>query len=197
MKIGIYGGSFNPPHKGHLKLADEISEKKGLERVIIIPSNISPQKDNNGNIDPSHRINMCRMVFTDTKYRVSDCEIRRGGKSYTVETLGQLREKYPEGEFYLFMGSDMLLSFHTWYKYREILEMCTLCAVSRNSEDDTGKMREYAESVLKTDKVQIIEIEPLEISSSEIRERIHQGKELEKFLNSDVIKYIKENKLYG
>ena len=114
MKIGVYGGSFNPPHNGHLYLATEVSKRLGLDKVIIIPSNISPQKDNNGNIDPMHRINMCKDVFADSLFEVSSLEIDRGGKSYTVDTLTALKELYPESDLYLFMGSDMLLSFHSF-----------------------------------------------------------------------------------
>ena len=94
MKIGMYGGSFNPPHNGHLHLANEVGSLAGLDKIIIIPSNISPQKSNNGNIDPMHRINMCKDVFSSSLFEVSDCEISRGGRSYTVDTLTFLKEQY-------------------------------------------------------------------------------------------------------
>lgn len=197
MKIGVYGGSFNPPHNGHLYLAEEISRRLELDKLIIIPSNISPQKDNNGNIDPVHRINMCRDVFSADIFEVSDCEIARGGKSYTFDTLSYLKELYPDGEFYLFMGSDMLLSFHTWYRFSDILSLCTLCAISREDEKNASELRAYADTVLKDGRVLVFDITPVEVSSSQIRDNLRNGKSCKGLLSEKTEKYIKENKLYG
>ena len=197
MKIGIYGGSFNPPHNGHLYLAEEISRRLELDRVIIIPSNISPQKENNGNIDPIHRINMCKSVFDSPLFEVSDCEIARGGRSFTVDTLTYMKEQYPDSEFYLFMGSDMLLSFHSWCRFRDILSMCTLCAISRENEKKSDELKIYAETVLTDGNVLIFDIEPIEVSSSEVREKIKNGKSCNGLISEKTEKYIKENNLYG
>ena len=197
MKIGMYGGSFNPPHNGHLHLAEEIGRRAELDKIIIIPSNISPQKSNNGNIDPVHRINMCKEVFDSSLFEVSDCEIRRGGRSFTVDTLTFLKELYPDDELYLFMGSDMLLSFHTWYRYEDILKMCTICAISRDDDESAEMLRHYAHTVLSRGKVLIFDIEPIEVSSSEIREKLKNGKSCKGLISEKTEKYIKENKLYG
>ncbi len=197
MKIGMYGGSFNPPHNGHLYLAKEIGRRAGLDKIIIIPSNISPQKSNNGNIDPVHRINMCKEVFDSPLFEVSDCEIARGGRSYTVDTLASLREQYPDDELYLFMGSDMLLSFHTWYRYEDILKMCTLCAISRDDDESAEKLKAYADTVLSKGRVLVYDIEPIEVSSSEIRENLKNGKCCKGLISEKTSEYIKENKLYG
>lgn len=197
MKIGVYGGSFNPPHNGHLYLANEVSRRLELDKLIIIPSNISPQKEHNGNIDPIHRINMCKDVFSSSLFEISDCEIARGGKSYTFDTLTFLNEKYPHSEFYLFMGSDMLLSFHTWFRFSDILKMCTLCAISREDEKNAAELRDYADKVLTDGKVLIFDIEPIEVSSSEIREKLRTGKSCKGLINDKTEKYIKENNLYG
>lgn len=197
MKIGVFGGSFNPPHKGHLHLANEVSGRLELDKVIIIPSNISPQKEHNGHIDPVHRINMCKAVFDSYLFQVSDCEISRGGKSYTFDTLTYLKEQYPDGEFYLFMGSDMLLSFHTWFRYADILKMCALCAVSREDDESAAALRAYSDTVLKDGNVYIFDIEPFEVSSSEIRKKLKNGENCDELLDWKTIEYIKENKLYG
>lgn len=196
MKIAMYGGSFNPPHNGHLHLVTEIADKLGLDKVIIIPSNISPQKSNNGNIDPAHRINMCRKMFSSSLFEVSDCEIARGGRSFTFDTLNYLKSMYPDDEFWLLMGSDMLLSFHTWYRYEDILSLCSICAVSRDDEDGTAKLREYAESHLADGNVVVVDVCPFEVSSTEIREKLASGVNCEKLLSREVYDYIKENKLY-
>ena len=197
MKIGVYGGSFNPPHNGHLMLAKELSAKLKLDKLIIIPSNISPQKDNNGNIDPVHRIEMCNLLFSDPIFTVSDCEIRRGGKSFTFDTLTYLKNEYEGAEFYLFMGSDMLLSFHTWYRYKDILSMCTLCAISREDEECTKAMRRYSGEYLSEGNVLIFDVKPIQISSSMIRANILNGVGCDGLLDGKIIEYIKENGLYG
>lgn len=197
MKIGMYGGSFNPPHNGHLYLAKEISRRLGLDKLIIIPSNISPQKAHNGNIDPVHRINMCKAVFDDKLFEVSDCEIARGGRSYTVDTLTFLKEQYPDSEFYLFMGSDMLLSFHTWFRFNDILSMCTLCAISREDEKKADVLRHYSDTVLSDGNVLVFDIDPIEVSSSQIRENLQNGKSCKGLIADKTEKYIKENNLYG
>lgn len=195
MKIGVYGGSFNPPHNGHLMLAKELSARLGLDKLIIIPSNISPQKENNGNIDPLHRIEMCKRLFADAVFTVSDCEIKRGGRSFTVDTLTYLKNEYKDAEFFLFMGSDMLMSFHTWYRFRDILSMCTVCAISREDEGYTLRMREYAKEQLG-DNILIFDVKTFQVSSSEIRDNIRNGQSNAGLLDADIIEYIKENGLY-
>lgn len=197
MKIGIYGGSFNPPHNGHIMLSRELGKRLELDKIIVIPSNISPQKDNNGDIDPIHRLNMCKIAFSDDIFEVSDCEIRRGGKSYTYDTLKYIESKYKNSELYLFMGSDMLLSFDTWYKFREILNMCTVCAISRNNEDTADKMTDYVKEKLKNENVKIFNVSPFEVSSTEIRGRISGGESFGGLVPNKISDYIKENNLYG
>ena len=196
MRIGMYGGSFNPPHNGHIFLAKEISSRLRLDKLVIIPSNISPQKHNNGNIDPVHRINMCREVFSDSVFEVSDCEIARGGRSFTFDTLSYLRECYPDSELFLLMGADMLLSFHTWYRFEDISDMCTICAIAREDENNTTVLEEYADTVLAGRRVQVFDIEPFEVSSSEIREKIRSNEPCSGLIDERTEKYIKENRLY-
>ena len=197
MRVGMYGGSFNPPHNRHLYLANEVSRFLSLDKLVIIPSNISPQKDNNGNIDPAHRINMCKEVFSDALFEVSDCEIARGGKSFTFDTLCFLKELYPDSELFLLMGSDMLLSFHTWYRHEDILKMCTICAISREDDENASVLKEYSERMLSSGNVRIVDIKPFEVSSSQIRENLKNGISCQGLLCEKTEKYIKENGLYG
>ena len=112
MRIGIYGGAFNPVHKGHIKLAEEVKTKADLDKIIIMPSGLSPHKSSGSLIDSSHRLQMCKLAFEGEDYIISDLEIKREGKSYTVDTVTELKEIYPDDELYLIMGSDMLLSFY-------------------------------------------------------------------------------------
>ena len=107
-KIAIYGGSFDPPHKGHKLLAENLASVCGAEKVIIIPTALSPFK-NSSSATAEDRLNMCKLFFKEDLFQISDVEIKRGGKSYTVDTLTQIKEENPEAELFLFMGDDMLL----------------------------------------------------------------------------------------
>ena len=115
MRTGIFGGSFNPVHIGHICLAERMSEIMKLDRLFIIPAGVSPFKENNGGISDSDRLNMCRIAFGNhDNFFVSDIEIKRAGKSYTVDTVRELKKMYPGDDMFLFVGSDMLLSFDKW-----------------------------------------------------------------------------------
>ena len=198
MKLGIFGGAFNPPHKGHKRLAETAGAVLGLDRIILIPSNISPQKSDNGNIDPQHRLRMCGLTFPEPYYTVSDIEINRGGKSYTYDTLRELKTVYPDAEFTLIMGSDMFLWFEHWYRFRDIAGMCRLCTVPRDYNEEYDTLLEYCRSLFgNTDNVDIIDIEPYVISSTGIRSLISSGGDASEYLEPEVYGYIINNKLYG
>ncbi len=197
MKLGVYGGSFNPPHLGHLNLALELSEVLDLKNVIVIPSNISPQKENDGGVEPYHRVNMCKIAFSDDIFHVSSMEIDRGGVSYTYDTLKLIKETYNNPEIYLFTGSDMFLTFDTWRRYSDILKMCTVCAASRSNVETYKEMTEYAKSCLRSDNIRIFNLKPFEASSTEIRYKIKNNDDCSDVLPKGVYDYIKKNNLYG
>ena len=126
-KIGIFGGSFNPPHLGHLRLAEAIIQKLSLDRMIIIPNKISPYKDSSEYASEADRLAMCRLNFSGSVFEVSTLEFDRRGKSYTYDTLCQIRELYPDAELYLTVGSDMLYYFENGTGTR-IYWRCVPCA---------------------------------------------------------------------
>lgn len=195
-RIGIYGGSFDPVHKGHRLLAENLSKEINADKVFIIPAAVSPFKKGSFASDED-RLNMCKLAFSEDLFEISDLEIRRGGKSYTVDTVNEIKKLYPQDKLYLFMGDDMLLSFHKWYKYDEILKLCTLVCGGRSGDwEKHSQMKEYAENVLKLNKDEIVicESEPIEISSTEIRESLKNGEA--DFLNGNVYEYIKKRGLY-
>ncbi len=195
MRIGIYGGAFNPVHKGHIKLADEVKAKAHLDKIIIMPSGISPHKSSGGLIDSTHRVKMCELAFQGEDYIISDLEIRREGKSYTVNTVRLLRKVYPEAELFLIMGSDMLLSFHKWYLYEEILSYVTICATTRQGDISIDELKKYSQEVLKKDTL-IIDFEPFECSSTKVRNALLMGEDATSLVGEKVMTYIKENSLY-
>ena len=196
-KIAIYGGSFDPPHKGHKLLACNLAEICGADKVIIIPTALSPFKESSG-ATAQERYEMCRLAFNEPLFEVSDIEINRGGKSYTVDTLKAVKKLYPEASLYLFMGDDMFLSFNKWYKYKEILELCVPVAACRTENlEKLEMMKSFAKTVLNLseDGAIICESVPIETSSSEIRESLKNGSE-SNALDQEVYRYIKTKGLY-
>lgn len=196
MRIGIYGGAFNPVHKGHVKLAEEIKEKAGLDKIIIMPSGVSPHKSSGELADSEHRLKMCRLAFTDEFFEVSDLEIKREGKSYTFDTVTELKSIYPNDELFLIIGSDMLLSFDKWYRYEDILSAVTACATTRQGDISISQLKAYADTVLKKEII-IIDFEPFECSSTQIRDAVKCGEDISSLVPMQVSEYIKEKSLYA
>ena len=194
-KIAIYGGSFDPPHKGHKLLAENLASVCGAGKVIIIPTALSPFKISSS-ATAEDRLNMCNIFFKEDLFHISDVEIRRGGKSYTVDTLTQIKEENPDAELFLFMGDDMLLSFDKWYKHEEILKLATIvCACRTENLEKLDNMKDFVKNVLKAEnRVIICESVPFEISSTEIRSRLKDGKNIG--LSEDVYNYIASKGLY-
>ena len=198
MRTGIFGGSFNPVHNGHIYIAEQMTEIMKLDRLFVIPARVSPFKEDNGGISDSDRLNMCRIAFCDnSKYTVSDIEIKRAGKSYTVDTVSQFKRMYPNDELFLFIGSDMLLSFDKWRDYNIILDNVTLCAMSRENGIGYNELEEYTRSVIKRpEKIKICPVSPLEVSSTEVREYVKNGRDISEFVPEGVKKYIERRGLY-
>lgn len=194
--IGIFGGSFDPVHKGHKKLALFMCEKLKLDKLLIIPTAMSPFKENSG-AGVYDRLKMCSLEFSENIFEVSDIEIKRAGKSYTVDTVKSLKELYPDGKFYLIVGSDQLLSFDRWYKFREILESVTLCAVSRNGRDEKATLEKFAhEKLSKYGECMVFDFEPFEISSTDVRKKISENTDVQNYIGKSVYDYILTRGLY-
>ncbi len=196
MKIGIFGGTFNPIHNGHINLVKEIIKIKDFDKFFVIPTNLPPHKNSENLVNSSHRIEMCKLAFNDEKIEINDYEIVSKGKSYTINTLKHFKNLFPKSEISLIIGSDMLKFFTKWKCFEEILSICEIIAVSRD-EDDTKKMEQYAD-VLRNygAKVLIINIKPYEISSTRIRNLISTGSDYACYLPQKIVKYIMDNELY-
>jgi len=172
-KIGILGGTFNPVHNGHIHLAQLYHDKLKLDKILIIPTNIPPHKSAENIVSNSHRLNMLKLAFEQLPYaEISDIELNKDGKSYTVETLLLLKEKYPDDEFFLLIGGDMFLCFDKWKDYKKILSMCTLCTAPRE-ENEYIKLKKYQDYLDPAhSNTEIIDSKVLQVSSSEIRSNI-------------------------
>ncbi len=195
-KIAIYGGSFDPPHEGHKLLAENLAKCCGAEKVLIIPTAMSPFKSTSG-ATSSQRCDMCELAFNEPLFEVSDIEINRGGKSYTIDTVNSVKELYPDSDLYLFMGDDMFLSFNKWYKYEEIASKCKLVAACRTTElTELENMKNFARDVLHLGEGRVIFCEsvPVEISSTVIRENVKNN--CFEYIKADVAEYIKAKGLY-
>lgn len=198
MRIGIFGGTFNPPHKGHKKLALEIKKKADLDSILIIPTFTPPHKEGKDLASGEHRIRMCEMMFAEEFFTVSDMEINRQGKSFTYDTLLELKRKFPDDELFLIIGSDMLLSFHTWFRYEDILSMVTLCVATREDKVAYDELITYSEKVLRLTESEIIiaDIEPYECSSTDVRNQLSLGSDVSIMTGREIFDYVRLNLIY-
>lgn len=191
MKIGIYGGSFNPPHIAHLILAESLYEILQLDKVVFVPSAVPPHKQNDDLLDAAQRLRLTQLAIGDNdRFEVSDIEIKRGGASYTIETIHALDKLYKNVTLYLIVGVDNLVTFHYWKDYRSILDGCTVIAMKRPGFE-TSRVQE---DVLE--KAEIVDLPYLEISSTEIRRRIRKGKSIRYMVPDSVLQEIKECGFY-
>lgn len=172
MKIVIYGGSFNPPHCGHVEAARAVAETLKPDKLLIIPASIPPHKEMAANsASAQERLILSQLAFEDVpNAEVCDIELHRQGKSYSSDTLKQLMEIYPGAEFAFAMGTDMLLSFEEWHEFRFLLDNMTLAVFCRNEGEngDIGKHAEYLRSEYGA-RIVYINHEPVPMSSTEIR----------------------------
>lgn len=187
--IGVFGGTFNPPHLGHQRLVRRFADRLSLSEVLIIPTYIPPHKRANELASSGERLEMCRLMFSgDSRFRVSSIEIDRGGKSYTYDTLKELKRIYPDDRLYLIVGSDMLRSFCSWHRPDDILKLCTVCAAAR---DSGGVPPNISHKVIFDD------MEPLLISSTAIREMAGKNGDITGLVGEAVAGYISQRGLYA
>jgi nicotinate-nucleotide adenylyltransferase len=190
MRIGVFGGAFNPPHLGHLIVAETLREQGRLDQVWWIPSHVSPQKQGQVLPVPEHRLEMTRLATADNPaFVVSDCEIRRGGVSYTVETLRDLQHTHPEHTFVLCIGGDSLRDLGTWRAPEEIVARVSLLVYQRPDATLPADPR-FAH------RVQLVEAPLLPLSSTDLRQRIATGRSIRYLVPEPVRAYIVAHDLY-
>ena len=137
MRIGVYGGTFNPIHTGHVRLAQSYLEALSLDKILVIPANIPPHKRAKQLLPGDVRMELCRLACgEDERLEVTDIELKREGSSFTVDTLRELKVIYPGAELYLIVGSDMFLTMETWRESGEIFRLCTICTGAREKGED-------------------------------------------------------------
>ena len=197
MRIGIFGGSFHPPHIGHIQAARAAVQALKLDRLLMVPVHTPPHKEAADMPTPQQRLAMLRIACqAEPALQPSDLEIRRGGVSYTWETVAQLRAENPEAELFLLMGSDMFLAFHNWKCPEKILEHAALAVLYRGEKGEKAKV-EAQKAALEAagHRVYLLENDVVDISSTQLR-RLLAFDCAREFLPDGVGDYIRENGLY-
>lgn len=193
MEIGIYGGTFNPVHLGHIHLLRAVMETGWLDELLVMPDRTPPHKEAPGLINGEKRAEMLSLALEGMKgVRLSRLELESEGKSYTYLTLRRMKELFPNDRFSLIMGADMLLSFDKWRRWEEILENASLIAAAR----DEGEYERLLEKAAQLGKTRVLKIEPLPISSTDVRLAAKQGRSLSGLVPEAVEAYIRQNHLY-
>jgi nicotinate-nucleotide adenylyltransferase len=211
-RIGLFGGTFNPIHLGHLRGAEDIRESFGLERVIFIPAAIPPHKAIENVIEPRSRLEMVEMsTVANPAFSVSDAELERPGKSYSIDTVRYFRERHPDSVFYFILGKDAFEEIETWKDYRNLFSFCSFIVMVRPGFEKGSPFSQLPESLLSCFRydpeasswvhesghaVHFREITFLDISSTKIRELIGKGKSVKYLVSSEVEAYIRTHGLY-
>lgn len=197
-RIGIYGGTFNPPHIGHIRGAAQAIDTLALDKLLLIPDHIAPHKVlPAGSASPRQRLEMLRIAASHPQMEVSDIEMKRDGPSYTCETVAQLRQIYPNAKLYLLMGTDMFLSFLRWRNPEQILDHVCLAVMCRGEQGEAGAIAEQKKLLESMGReVALIRNEVTAISSTQLR-RLLAFRCADSFLPYGVGDYIRKNRLYN
>ena len=185
MRIGILGGAFNPPHTGHLIIAQDILDALKLDKVFFIPTNTSPHKET-GSVSGKIRLEMTELATSDNQsFQVLSLEIERSGTSFTIDTIRELKKRYPQDDFYLIIGSDLANGFSSW-KSHEDIEKEVKVVVANRKVYPLDKKSTYS----------TIDIRQIELSSSQIRELVKNRSSIKGLVKKEVEDYIQEHNLY-
>ncbi len=195
-RLGIYGGSFDPFHNGHKRAAEAFLDSVGLDKLLIMPTYISPHKKLSDGDDPQLRLKMLQGVFDDERIEISDYEIAKKGVSYTVDTLTHY-STLCERLFFL-VGTDMLLSLDRWREPEKILKLCTIvCLIRQNDDRERIRAKKDELTRLYGGEILLPQYTPYEVSSTEIRQMVRCGEDISHLVPRCVAEYIEKYGLYG
>jgi nicotinate-nucleotide adenylyltransferase len=197
VRLGILGGTFNPPHLGHLVCAQEAYLQLGLQRVMLIPARTPPHKPVEDEPGPEHRFELCRLaVDGDQRFAVSDLEMTRPGPSFTVDTLEQLHSQAPDTELFLIVGGDVAAGLPRWREPERVLSLATLAVAKRR-----GTARASIDAALQElpagERTEFFQMPRIGISSTMVRRRVRAGQPIRYLVPDAVARYIEEHRLYG
>ncbi|WP_034747738.1 nicotinate-nucleotide adenylyltransferase [Halalkalibacter wakoensis] len=188
-KVGLFGGTFNPPHIGHLLFAQEVLVSFGLDEIWFIPVNVPPHKESDDLASNEDRLDMLKSATnSNDRFYVKTIELEREGRSYTIDTVKQLNEMYPTYDFSFLIGGDMIEYLPKWVSIDDLMKLVTFIGVKRPGT--TVVSNEYSKDV------RLIEMPQLDISSTDIRQRVHDGKPITYMVPEGVEALVKERSLY-
>jgi nicotinate-nucleotide adenylyltransferase len=195
-RIGILGGTFNPPHVAHLVCAQEAYDQLGLDRVVLMPVSVPPHKEAGDDAGADHRLEMCRLaVAKDERLAVSRLELDRPGPSYTADTLRAIHDSAPGDDLTFIVGGDMAHSLPTWREPEAVLEMATL-AVAERSGTRRADIEQRLAGLGGPDTIRFFAMPRLDISSSDVRRRVREGKPIRYLVPDEIARYIGVEGLY-
>ncbi len=196
--VVIFGGTFNPLHKGHIEIISALSDLEGIDEVLLIPDKIPPHKKCDFLALDEHRLNMCRIIAKRfSNVSVCDIELKRDGKSYTIDTLKEIRRDNPDFNLSLAIGGDMLVSFDKWKDYKEILALCQIIVLGRGGVDKTLFSEKVEHFKAIGGQIFVLDNEITEISSTTLRENMRSRDLTSKYIDNEILDYIYKNNVYG
>ncbi len=197
MRLGILGGTFNPPHLGHLVCAQEAHSKLGLDRVLFVPASIPPHKAVEYEPGPGHRLKLCGLaVAGDERFAVSDMELQREGPSFTVDTLNLLSTQVPQDELVLILGGDIAAGLTEWHEPEQVLALATVAIAERRGTPRDAVDRTLAQ-LPGGDRARFFAMPRIEVSSTMLRRRVSAGEPIRYFVPDQVEGYIRRHGLYS
>ncbi len=193
LRLGVFGGTFDPPHNGHRRVAGDVAELLELDRVLWIPARVPPHKIGNGLTDPSLRLEMTRAaVADDPRFEASDLEIRRSGPSYMADTLAALAERHPHAALFLILGVDQYRHFAEWCRPDDILRLATLVVMDRGGEEP----RHTVPGVPGAERAVFVSVTRVDVSSTLVRDTLAHGGSARELVPADVLAIIEREGLY-
>ena len=195
MKTGLYGGTFDPIHNGHIKVVQAARNFLQLDRIIFIPAGDPPHKTGKRITEKEHRLAMVQAVAEWVDAEVSDWELLKREKSYSVETVRHFQKEYPRDEIYFIIGADSFYDMPTWWHYEELMALCNFVVVSRPDYEKETLLSQFKGSE-KPPRVFFLDDIFVDISSTQIREKVAEGKDISKLVPPEVAAYIEKHHLY-
>jgi nicotinate-nucleotide adenylyltransferase len=196
VRLGILGGTFNPPHLGHLVCAQEAYVHLGLDLLLLIPARIPPHKPVEEEPGAEHRLELCRLAVADDKrFEVSDVELAREGPSYTVDTLEELTSQAPDNELFLILGGDIAAGLPEWHQPERVLSMANLAVAERGGTPRVAIDRAL-EQLRGGERTTFFPMPTIDVSSTAIRRRVRSGQPVRYIVPDAVAGYIREHRLY-
>jgi nicotinate-nucleotide adenylyltransferase len=197
VRIGIFGGTFNPPHLGHLICAQEAYLQLQLDQVMLIPARVPPHKPVEEEPGAEHRLELCRLaVQRDERFTVSEIEIDRPGPSYTVDTLAELHSWAPDNELFLIVGGDIAAGFAQWHQPERVLSLATL-AVAKRRGTARRSVNAALDQLMGGERAAFFRMPRIALSSTMIRGRVRAKQPIQYLVPDSVIRYIDEHHLYA